>query len=91
MDPSQEKSTAIRKQNTANFQSYPTNSARNVTRGVWELARLHTREAWLCWYPAGMSALDRSVSLMGNVANMGRSLQSGALVWRQERRMLRWT
>ena len=28
-------------------------SPRNVTRGVWELARLHTREAWLCWYPAG--------------------------------------
>ena len=28
-------------------------SPRNLTRGVWELARLHTREAWLCWYPAG--------------------------------------
>ncbi|KAJ6142505.1 UbiA-like prenyltransferase [Penicillium samsonianum] len=27
-------------------------SQRNVARGVWELARLHTREAWLCWYPA---------------------------------------
>ncbi len=28
-------------------------SNRDVVRGVWELARLHTREAWLCWYPAG--------------------------------------
>ena len=28
-------------------------SPRNLARGVWELARLHTREAWLCWYPAG--------------------------------------
>ena len=28
-------------------------SSRDVVRGVWELARLHTREAWLCWYPAG--------------------------------------
>lgn len=28
--------------------------SRDVVRGVWELARLHTREAWLCWYPAGM-------------------------------------
>lgn len=26
---------------------------RDVKRGVFELARLHTREAWLCWYPAG--------------------------------------
>jgi 4-hydroxybenzoate polyprenyltransferase len=25
---------------------------RNVARGVLELARLHTRESWLCWYPA---------------------------------------
>ncbi|KAL9579880.1 MAG: hypothetical protein Q9203_006523 [Teloschistes exilis] len=25
---------------------------RDVKRGVFELARLHTREAWLCWYPA---------------------------------------
>lgn len=25
---------------------------RNVFQGIWELARLHTREAWLCWYPA---------------------------------------
>jgi hypothetical protein len=28
-------------------------SNRNLRKGVWELARLHTREAWLCWYPAG--------------------------------------
>lgn len=63
MDISHEKSTAIPKQNAGNFQSYPKNPARNVTRGVWEMARLHTREAWLCWYPAGMTALDFSVSL----------------------------
>lgn len=25
---------------------------RDFLRGVWELARFHTREAWLCWYPA---------------------------------------
>ncbi|RMZ77832.1 hypothetical protein DV737_g4177, partial [Chaetothyriales sp. CBS 132003] len=30
----------------------PQKSKRDLTRGVWELARLHTREAWLCWYPA---------------------------------------
>ncbi|KAK7718826.1 hypothetical protein SLS57_005936 [Botryosphaeria dothidea] len=28
------------------------NSNRNLRKGIWELARLHTREAWLCWYPA---------------------------------------
>jgi hypothetical protein len=28
-------------------------SSRDIVRGIWELARLHTREAWLCWYPAG--------------------------------------
>ena len=28
--------------------------SRDVTRGLWELARFHTREAWLCWYPAGL-------------------------------------
>ena len=33
-------------------------SFRNVTRGVWELARLHTREAWLCWYPASKQRLS---------------------------------
>ncbi|GKZ18417.1 hypothetical protein AbraIFM66951_000976 [Aspergillus brasiliensis] len=27
-------------------------SPRNVPRGIWELARLHTRESWLCWYPS---------------------------------------
>jgi hypothetical protein len=26
---------------------------RNAIRGVWELARLHTKESWLCWCPAG--------------------------------------
>jgi 4-hydroxybenzoate polyprenyltransferase len=25
---------------------------RNVLRGVYQLARLHTREAWVCWAPA---------------------------------------
>lgn len=39
--------------------SFPKASSRNITRGVWELARLHTREAWLCWYPAGMYDLFR--------------------------------
>lgn len=34
-------------------QSTPEQSSRNVIRGIWELGRLHTREAWLCWYPAG--------------------------------------
>ena len=34
--------------------SSPTANSRNVPRGVWELARLHTREAWLCWYPASV-------------------------------------
>ena len=24
----------------------------DFVKGVWQLARLHTREAWLCWYPA---------------------------------------
>lgn len=37
----------------ANCDPIPHNP-RNVLRGIWELARLHTREAWLCWYPAGM-------------------------------------
>ena len=27
---------------------------RNLRKGVWKLARLHTKEAWLCWYPAGL-------------------------------------
>ncbi|KAI4088536.1 MAG: hypothetical protein L6R37_008180 [Teloschistes peruensis] len=31
---------------------------RDVKRGVFELARLHTREAWLCWYPAGHDICD---------------------------------
>ena len=39
--------------------SSPKASSRNITRGVWELARLHTREAWLCWYPAGVYDLFR--------------------------------
>lgn len=26
---------------------------RDLRRGLWELARLHTKESWLCWYPAG--------------------------------------
>ncbi|KAL5405908.1 hypothetical protein PMIN03_008111 [Paraphaeosphaeria minitans] len=30
----------------------PTESGRNLRKGVWQLARLHTKEAWLCWYPA---------------------------------------
>lgn len=38
-------------------------STRNVTRGVWELARLHTREAWLCWYPAGEQRLGLKQNL----------------------------
>lgn len=38
---------------TANGDPRP-NNPHNVARGVWELARLHTKEAWLCWYPAGM-------------------------------------
>ncbi|KAM7205914.1 hypothetical protein V8F33_000744 [Rhypophila sp. PSN 637] len=28
------------------------NSQRDVVLGIWRLARFHTREAWLCWYPA---------------------------------------
>jgi 4-hydroxybenzoate polyprenyltransferase len=43
------------------------NPNRDVIRGVWELARLHTREAWLCWYPAVWGACvaagTRDVSL----------------------------
>jgi hypothetical protein len=31
----------------------PFSPNRDVARGVWELARLHTKESWLCWYPAG--------------------------------------
>ncbi|KAJ5186083.1 Amidohydrolase 2 [Penicillium cf. griseofulvum] len=42
-------------------------SSHNVSRGIWELARLHTREAWLCWYPAiwgaCVAASMRDVSL----------------------------
>lgn len=29
-------------------------------KGVWELARLHTKESWLCWYPAGKDDCFRS-------------------------------
>jgi hypothetical protein len=40
---------------------------RDVIRAVWELGRLHTREAWLCWYPAiwgaCVAAGTREVSL----------------------------
>ena len=49
--------------------SPPNVSPRNVTRGVWELARLHTREAWLCWYPAGMYDLYRHEFLYCRVIN----------------------
>ncbi|KAL9618590.1 MAG: hypothetical protein Q9160_006701 [Pyrenula sp. 1 TL-2023] len=44
--------------------------SRDVVRGVWELARLHTREAWLCWYPAVWGAClsagsqDASIDLL---------------------------
>ena len=43
---------------TARKSAIPIPSSRNVTRGVWELARLHTREAWLCWYPASKQRLS---------------------------------
>ncbi|MCJ1423703.1 hypothetical protein MMC29_001587 [Sticta canariensis] len=66
---SQGKSTATPKQTAPNLQSYPKNSARNVRRGVWELARLHIREAWLCWYPAGMSALGFLLWLPGDLCD----------------------
>ncbi|TAQ84223.1 hypothetical protein B7494_g7452 [Chlorociboria aeruginascens] len=42
-------------------------SRRDPIRGVWELARLHTREAFLCWFPAVwgacLSAGTQNVSL----------------------------
>ncbi|KAM7183945.1 hypothetical protein V8F20_012422 [Naviculisporaceae sp. PSN 640] len=42
-------------------------SQRNVPLGIWRLARFHTREAWLCWYPAVwgacVAAATQNVSL----------------------------
>jgi hypothetical protein len=32
-------------------------STRNLGKGIWELARFHTKESWLCWYPAGLFSL----------------------------------
>lgn len=53
-----------------------TASSRDPARGVWELARLHTREAWLCWYPAVwgacLAAGTRDVNL--DVATFARIL-----------------
>ena len=44
----------LRKQKATIIHTSPTpTSTRNVRKGVWQLARLHTKEAWLCWYPAG--------------------------------------
>lgn len=44
----------LRKQHTGAVSTpRPQDSGRNVRKGVWQLARLHTKEAWLCWYPAG--------------------------------------
>ena len=36
----------------------PQARSRDVKRAIWELARLHTREAWLCWYPAGQYFIE---------------------------------
>lgn len=40
--------------NSASTKAVANYRSRDLTRGVWELARFHTREAWLCWYPAGL-------------------------------------
>jgi len=48
---------------------------RNVVRGVWELARLHTKESWLCWYPAvwgaclsaGVQNVSLDLAVLGKV------------------------
>ena len=60
-------------------------SSRNLARGVWELARLHTREAWLCWYPAGVYDHFHSeicYSVMQSAFYL--FIQSGGLVCQQE-------
>jgi hypothetical protein len=56
------------KQPWADLTLFPS-STRNPIHGVWELARLHTREAWLCWYPciwgacAAIGTYDASIGL----------------------------
>ncbi|RDL32635.1 4-hydroxybenzoate polyprenyltransferase [Venustampulla echinocandica] len=48
-------------------QTLTKDSKRNVARGIFELGRLHTKEAWLCWYPAVwgacLSAGTQNISL----------------------------
>jgi hypothetical protein len=46
------------KTGTVRLMSAP-KSSRNLRKGIWELARLHTKEAWLCWYPAGQFSSPR--------------------------------
>lgn len=41
------------KQKIVRVDAKPAASNRHIVRGVVELARLHTKESWLCWYPAG--------------------------------------
>jgi 4-hydroxybenzoate polyprenyltransferase len=42
---------------------------RNAIRGVWELARLHTKESWLCLCPAGEQISGRRKSSRANKCN----------------------
>lgn len=52
-DTSSIKQLQDQKQKTLRVDAKPAASNRHIVRGVLELARLHTKESWLCWYPAG--------------------------------------
>lgn len=55
----------------------PQISARNVPKGVWQLARLHTKEAWLCWYPAGWLAICLTLTSANPLIVWGLCLSAG--------------
>ena len=59
--------------------------SRDVTRGLWELARFHTREAWLCWYPA--SLYPSVIRIQYGTSTY--IIQSGGRVWLRGPKMLR--
>jgi len=52
--------------------AYSQKSNRNLSKGVWELARLHTKEAWLCWYPAGRFMFFHHAERQLTNSSMGR-------------------
>lgn len=61
--------------------------SRDISRGVWELARFHTREAWLCWYPAGSLCF----AIQKGYFDSADYAQSGEHASRRELGILRWT